>query len=226
VPLTRTDVERALEPWLREAGAPLARALDGEQRRLSVEIFVVPSRAIAAQFDPRSLASSALTVAWLAVFGAGVLRSARGGLLCAAPAALTAAIVLCLASAFAGGLHGASAALAPLASAISAGLGLQLLLRVRALLELGSQLEVALSLALRETGPSQLSAALASAALLAALGASAAEPAVRVGLACLAPLVAAVSALALLPALVRALRGRFFARREALRSEVSAADRS
>jgi len=48
------------------------------------------------------------------------------------------------------------------------------LLGVRALLELGSQLEVALSLALRETGPSLASAALAS--LLPALRASRIDP--------------------------------------------------
>ncbi|MEX2204986.1 MAG: hypothetical protein WEF50_02025, partial [Myxococcota bacterium] len=153
-------------------------------------------------------------------------RSARGGALCAAPALLTAGIVLALASAFAGGLHSASGALAPLAAAVSAGLGLQLLARVRALLELGSELEVALSLALRETGPSLASAALASSAAIAGLGASGSVPAVRVGLACLAPLVGASSALVLLPPLVRALRGRFFAAREPLRSGVSASQRS
>jgi hypothetical protein len=226
VPLTRLDVERALEPFRGESVATLARSLDGEQRRLAVEILVVPSLAVAAPLEARGLASSALAIALTGLLGAAVLRSVRGGVLCAMPALLTGALVLGLASVFAGGLQSASAALAPLAAGVSAGLGLQLLARVRALLELGSQLEVALSLALRETGPSLASAALASSAVICGLGASGSEPAVRVGLACLAPLIGAASALALLPSLVRALHGRFFAVREPLRRAVSAADRS
>jgi hypothetical protein len=225
VPLTRIDVERALEPWHGDAGPTLARALDDRGRRLAVELYVVPGLALGAPIPARSLASSLLSVVCVGLLGAAVLRSARGGLLCAAPALLSATLVLGLAGAFGGGLHGASASLAPLAAALSASLGLQLLVRVRALLELGSQLEVALSLALRDTGPSLASAALASSALIAALGASGSEPAVRVGLACLAPLVAAGSALALLPGSVRALRGRFFAEREPLRADVSALER-
>ncbi len=225
VPLTRVEVERALEPWLRDPRAPLEPALDAEQRRLAVELYVVPSRVASAPVASHALASSALAVALVAALSACVLRSARGGWLCAAPAALTAALVLALASAFAGGFRGASASLAPIAAALAAGLGLQWLLRVRALLELGAQLEVSLSLSVREMGPSLASAALASAAAVAALGASAQAPAIHVALAALSPLLGAASALALLPPLVRALGGRFFASRVALRADVSAVDR-
>jgi hypothetical protein len=108
-----------------------------------------------------------------------------------------------------------------LAASLGAGLGLVLLERVRALLGLGSQVEVALSLALRETGPALLSAALGSAALILGFGLGSADPAVGVVLAGLAPLVACAGALALAPWLVRALRGRVAAGRAAATPTVS-----
>jgi len=224
VPLTRTDVVRALEPWRREERSTLVRQIDGERRRVAVELAVVPSLAASAPVAARPLASTLLAVALVGALGTALLRSPRGGLLCALPAAATSVVVLGLASALAGGLHGAGAALAPVAAAVSAGLGLQLLVRTRALLEAGSQLEVALSLALRETGPALMSAALASSALVAALGAVSFEPAANIGLACLAPPIGAASALAILPSLVRASRGRFFTERSVLRADVSATE--
>ncbi len=225
VPLTRADVERALRPWQREERAALERQIDAEGRRVAVELLVVPSVAASAPVAARSLASSLLAVVLVGALGAALLRSVRGGLICALPAAATAVIVLILAATGAGGLHGAGAALAPLAAAVSAGLGLQLLARLRALLEVGAQLELALPLALRETGPAIASAALSSSALVAALAAVSAEPASSVGTACLAPLIAAGIPLAILPALVRACRGRFFATRFAPRAGLSAAGR-
>jgi hypothetical protein len=224
VPLTRTDVVRALRPWQREARSALERQIDGERRRIAVELLVDPNAAASAPLATRSLASVLLAIALVGALGATVLRSLRGGLICALPAATTALSVLGLASALAGGIHSASAALAPLAGAVSAGLGLQLLARTRALLEAGAELEVALSLALRETGPAIASASLASAALVAALGAISYEPIAGFGLACLAPGIAAASPLVVLPALVRASRGRFFSGRVALRAEVSATE--
>jgi hypothetical protein len=225
VPLTRTDVERALRPWYREERATLERQIDAGRRRVAVELLVVPSIAAAAPVAARSLASTLLMVILVGALGGRLLRSSRGGLLCALPAATTALITLILANTQTGGLHGAGAALAPLAGAVSAGLGLQLLARMRALLEAGAQLEVALPLALRETGPVLASAALASAALVAALGAAASECDVGIGLACLAPLIGAAVPLAILPALLRANRGRFFATRFSLRAGVSATER-
>ena len=224
VPLTRTDVVRALRPWQREEPATLERQIDAERRRVAVELLVFPSVAASAPVATRALACTLLSIFLVGALGSAHLRSLRGGLLCALPAATTAVIVLGLASAQVGGLHGAGAALAPLAAAVSAGLGLQLLARLRALLEAGAQLGVALPLALRETGPALASAALASSALVAALGAVSSESVPSLSLACLAPLVAAAIPLAILPALVRASRGRFFAERVELRAGVSATE--
>ena len=224
VPLTRIDVERALRTWQRGDRRMLGRQLDAERRRVAVQVLVAPAAAAAAPLAVRSIASTVLALALVALLGGALLRSPRGGVLCAAPAAITAAAVLGLAGAFAGGFHGAGAALAPLAAALSAGLGLPLLERTRALLAMHAELEVALSIALRETRRATASAALAGSAALALLGAVSVESPPAVLLAVLVPPLAAASALAILPALVRATRGRFFGEPAELRATVSARD--
>jgi hypothetical protein len=209
VPPTRRDVGLALQPWQRSDRAGVARQLDAEARRVAVEMLVAPAVAASAASPARPLASTLLALAGIVALGASLLRSARGGVLCALPAAATALVVLALARAFAGGLGGAGAALAALAASVSAAFGLQLLVRTRALLAERAQLEVALSLA-RETAPRSRARAwpaprwsrwrVRSRRPISRRSRSPARCPAR-----------GRSSLALLPPLARATRGRFFA---------------
>ena len=221
VPLTRVDVLDALEPWQGLGAAALAGRIDAEQRRVAVELLVAPAAELGAPLLARPLASVCAAVACAALVCGLALRSARGALACAAPAALAGFALLLLAAGFAGGAGSAAAALAPLTASLAAGVALILVERLRALRELGSQVEVALSLALREAGPALASAALGASALALGFGVWTARPLVTVALAGLAPLFAAAAALVLVPWLVRALRGRIAAERAALHAGVS-----
>ena len=221
VPLTRAEVVRALRPWERTARESLAREIDPERRRVRVELLVDPSAAAVAPRTPAALSSTALAVALVAFLGAAVFRSTRALVLCATPAAAAGAIALGLASGVGGGPQCVAAALAPLCASLASGLGLVFLDRTRSLLEAGTQLEIALPLAQREAGTAIASSALAAASLVAALAAFSSEPGGFGVVAAATPLLSAACALALLPPLVRASRGRYFRARTPLRAEVS-----
>jgi hypothetical protein len=221
VPPTREDVVLALQPWQRGDRAGVGQQLDAERRRVAVELLMAPAVAASAGAPVRPIAGLLLALVGVAAIGGRLLRSARGAALCALPAAGSALVVLALSRFFAGGVGSAGAALAPLATGIGAALGLQLLVRTRALLTERAQLEIALSLALRESAPAIASAGLAGSALVALAGAlSEAAPAL-IALACALPSLAAASALAILPPLVRATRGGFYSTRPVLHSRVS-----
>jgi len=221
VPLTREDVVQALHPWLQDDRAAPDLQVDAKRRRVAVDWLVVPNAAGPTPVFGRPLASTALALFLVGAIAAALLRSARGGALCALPAGIVSVVVFVLARTFVGGSGGAGVALAPLAAGVSAALGMQLLVRTRALLAERAQLEVALSLALRETGPAIASASLGSSALIALAGVgSGSDPAV-VALACAVPALAAACALAIVPQLVRVTRGGFFTTRVILHSRVS-----
>ncbi len=221
VPLTRTDVDRALRPWQREHRSLLARQIDRENRRVAVDLLIAPSLEVPAPAPARPIASALLTIGLVAVIGFALLGSARGGWICALHAAIVSAVLLGLSGALPDGLRGAGAAFAPISAAIGAGFGLLLLASIRERLEAGADLEIALSLALRETGPALSSAAFASTGCVLLVGAGSGTPTAFVILAGLGPLLAAACVLVVAKPLVRLARARFFSERVSHRPGVS-----
>lgn len=210
VPPTRAEIARALRPWQRDERRALSRHVDDERRRVAVELFELPVRAVPVPLHAPALASIALSLLGVGALAAARLRSVNGGLICAAPGALASLAIVCLSSLSGARLEGSAAALAPLSAGVGAALALQLLIRVRALIGAQAEFEVALSLSLRDTGPSIASSAAGGAAAAAALGALSSAPALLVGLACLVPVFAAAAVFATLPAMARSVGGRFF----------------
>jgi len=103
---------------------------------------------------------------------------------------------------------------------VSAAFALQFLVRARALLAAGAELEVTLALALRETAPAIASAACGSGAAVVLLGVVSAQPSAVVVLACLVPPLSAAAVLASVPWHVRRIRARFFSPRATVRQIV------
>jgi hypothetical protein len=154
VPPSRGDVEHALALFAAAAPQELEGRIDTERRRVALEVLS----------EAESPAPSGASARLLAVLGAILvlsaawLRSASGGAVAAAPAALAAALI-----AGAGGSL-ESAAFAAGASALAS---LLLLARVRELERAGAERGVSLSLALRDSGRPSAALALAAAGVAA-----------------------------------------------------------
>jgi hypothetical protein len=211
VPPTRTEITRALRPWQRDERQALARLVDDERRRVAVEVFELPARAVVLPFSAPALASISLSLLGVGALSARMLRSVNGGMICALPGAFTALVIFGLAGLSNSKFESSAGALAPLSVGISGAFALQLLTRVRALIGAQAELEVALSLSLRDTGPVIASAAAGGAAAVALAAAASNAPAWLVGLACLVPGLSAVAVLTTVPGMARSVRGRFFA---------------
>ncbi len=225
VPPTRSDVESALRPWLRDERRTVSRQIDAERRRVAVELVEAPGELAPLALRTRPLAGVLLSLLGVAGLGALALGSARGGVLCALPGAIAAPGFLVLARMIDPVGPVGAAALAPLTVGVTAAFALLIAVRVRSLLRVRAEPAFAVARSMRESASTIASAALAGSAFVAIGGIAVdASPTLIAICGLFAPLGAAAT-LSTLPAALRRSAVRAFGRDEREREAVQAAKR-